>query len=325
MSSNNNIRNVAIVGGAGNSGSYMTAELLKTGKHTVTAISRADSNSNFPKGVRVARVDYKQPETLVEALRGQDVLVITLSVFAESTQQKALIEAAGEAEVPWILPNEWCPDTADEGLVRDVAPFQGNVATRKLIGDLGKSSYISVVNGFWYEWSLSIPSAFGIDINKKEATLFDDGRTRISTTTWPQVGRAVAALLSLPVKAENGSNEACLEAFRNQLVYIKSFTISQREMLESIFRVSATNESDWRISKERAEERYAEGSKAMIEGDRLGYVRMMYTRVFYADGNGDYESRKGVSNADLGLPTEDIDAATRVAVERAKTWAFRSI
>ena len=60
----------------------MTKELLATGKHTVTAISRADSTSKLPEGVKVAKVDYDKPETLVEALKGQDALIITLSVFA---------------------------------------------------------------------------------------------------------------------------------------------------------------------------------------------------------------------------------------------------
>jgi hypothetical protein len=34
-----------------------------------------------------------------------------------------LITAAGEAGVPWILPNEWSPDTGNEGLVQEVSVF----------------------------------------------------------------------------------------------------------------------------------------------------------------------------------------------------------
>ena len=180
------IRNVAIVGAAGNSGSYMTAELLKTGNHNITAISRIDSESKFPEGVKVARVDYGSPKSLVDALQGQDALVITLSVFAHD-QQKALIEAAGEAGVKWILPNEFGFDTGNPAVVRDIAPAKDQVEARKLITDLGKSAFIGVVTGFWYEWSMAIPSAYGIDLNKKEAVLFDEGETKISTSTWPQV------------------------------------------------------------------------------------------------------------------------------------------
>ena len=61
------------------------------------------------------------------------------------------------------------------------------VATRKAIADLGKSSYIAVSTGFWYEWSLAVPAAFGIDFAKRTVTLFDEGETKISTSTMPQV------------------------------------------------------------------------------------------------------------------------------------------
>jgi hypothetical protein len=58
---------------------------------------------------------------------------------------------------------------------------------RKAISDLGKSSYISVVTGFWYEWSLGISSAYGFDFANRKVTFFDDGETKICTSTWPQV------------------------------------------------------------------------------------------------------------------------------------------
>lgn len=35
-----------------------------------------------------------------------------------------LINAAGEAGVPWILPNDWGHDTANEAFVQDVAYFK---------------------------------------------------------------------------------------------------------------------------------------------------------------------------------------------------------
>lgn len=310
----NYIKNIAIVGAAGNSGSYMVKELLATGKHTVTAISRMDSKSKLPEGVQVARVDYSKPETLVSALQGQDALIITMSVMADPTQQPELIRAAAKAGCPWIMPNDWAPDTRDEAVVRDVAPFQGQVATRKLIEETEGVSHLSVTCGFWYEWSMSIPAAYGFDLDKKEVTFFDDGETKISTSTWPQVGRAVAAILSLPIKDDKG---ACLENFRNQSLYVNSFTVSQRDMFESALRVTGTKESDWKVSKEGHKERYESGLKAMAEGDRSGFSRMMYTRIFYPDGNGNFEKSRGLVNGLLGLPEESLDEATKAAVERS--------
>ena len=81
----------------------MTEALLKTGKHTVTAITRFDSQSKLPEGVTIHKVDYEKPDSLVEALRGQDALVITLSGQSpiQQTEEK-LIRAAAEAGVPWM-------------------------------------------------------------------------------------------------------------------------------------------------------------------------------------------------------------------------------
>ena len=97
----------------------MTEALIKTGK-TITAITRGEIN--FP-GVITKKVDYSKPGTLIDALTGQDALVITLSGITPKENEMALLHAAGEAGVPWVLPNEWSPDTANEALVKDIPAF----------------------------------------------------------------------------------------------------------------------------------------------------------------------------------------------------------
>ncbi|KAF2725903.1 NAD(P)-binding protein [Polychaeton citri CBS 116435] len=325
MTMSNYIAKVAIVGAGGNSGSFMTKALISTGKHVVTAISREDSQSKLPDGVIVKKVDYNRPETIVEALRGQDALIITLSGHVPKGTDTELINAASEAGVPWVLPNEWSPDSANEDLVKDVFPFQSKVVVRKAIEHLGKSSYISVVTGFWYEWSLAIAPAFGIDLSNRKATFYDEGETKISVSTWPHIGRAVAALLSLPIRPEKeDSKQPCLENFRNKVVYTNSFTINQKEMFESALRVTGTKEDDWTTIKEPSHERYASGLEEIKQGQRIGFAKMMYTRVFFPDGCGDFE-HKGTLNELLGLPkqgTEELDEATKVAIERAKATSW---
>jgi len=323
MPTSNYIKNVAIVGAGGNSGSFMTEAILKAGKHTVTALTRFDSKSKLPEGVIVKHIDYSKPETIVEALKGQDALVITLGGMSPKENDIKLIEAAGEAGVSWILPNDWSPDSENEGLLKDVFVFQSKPAIRNAIVELGKSSYISVSTGFWYEWSLAIAPAFGFDFANRKVTLFDEGETKISISTWPQVGRAVVSLLSLPIKPEGSNKEACLENLKNKMVYVSSFTISQKDILASALRVTGTKESEWTITKELSQERYANGIKEMQAGQRVGFVKMMYTRVFYPDGCGDTEHGRGAINSLLGLPKEDLDEATERAIERSKSpqWA----
>lgn len=137
-----------------------------------------------------------------------------------------------------------------------------------------------------------------------------------------QVGKAVAGILSLPLEGD-GSKKG-LNDLKNKVVYCNSFTINQKEMLASAMRVTGTKESDWKITKEPAQERYAAGVEAMKKGDRAGFAKMMYTRIFYPDGNGDFESRRGTINDLVGISKEDakLDEYTAIAVERAKTSPY---
>ncbi|EED21096.1 conserved hypothetical protein [Talaromyces stipitatus ATCC 10500] len=324
MIANNRIKNVAVVGAGGNVGSYMANALLKTGEHTVTAITRHNSQSNLPEGVLSKEIDYEKLETIVDALRGQDALVITLSGYSpiQETEEK-LVRAAAEAGVPWILPNEWSPDTAHEGMVNDLFLFKPKVATRKLIEELGKSSYIALSTGFWYEYSLAMPRNYGFDFANRTVKFYNKGEDKICTSTWPQVGRAVTAILSLPIQPEEPNTEAYLEKLKNRVVYVNSFNISQKDMLVSALRVTGTKEEDWTITKEPATQVYTMGLEQLKEGKREAFANVLYSRIFFPDGAGNFEDTKGTLNTMLGLPKEDLDEATKVAIERQKTQGGR--
>ncbi|KAK9449152.1 uncharacterized protein V1518DRAFT_284120 [Limtongia smithiae] len=317
----NYIHKVAIVGATGNSGSYMVEALLATGKHTVTAISRMESTATVPDGVKVAKVDYADSATLVAALTGQDALVMTMNVMAPSDSEAKLITAAADAGVKWILPNDWSPDIADEVLSKEIFIGEAKRANRELIAKLGKSAYVAVECGFWYEWSLAMGAGYGFDLAGRKVTMYDDGETKICTSTLPQVGRAVANILSLKV-APDGPDDTtpCLEMLRNKFVYVSSFTVSQRDILASAMRVSGTSLADWDITYEPSTTRYARSVAEIQSGSRAGFVKQLYTRVFFQDGKGNVEKTKGLHNKILGLPTdEDIDVFTKIAFERQLT------
>jgi hypothetical protein len=303
----------------------MTQELLETGKHIVTAITRKESKATFLPGVHVARIDYEEPSGLVAALRGQDALVITLAGQAtHGDAQSRLIRAAAEAEIPWILPNEWSPDAASEALAKDLSQlWTPKRRSRELIEELNKSSWISVTTGFWYEWSLANPSAFGFDFEKKAVTLFDEGDTKISISTWPQVGRAVVALLSLPV-SRDGDGETCLEDFRNRYVYVNSFTLSQNDMFDSVIRVTGTRREDWKVEKEPVKERFAKAEEQMKRGNWAAAGGWLYGRIFFPDEVGNHEKTRGLQNEALGLPKEELDEATKIGIDRAESGALKA-
>jgi hypothetical protein len=302
---------------SGHLGQHFTNSLLATKKHTVTAITRSGSKATFPAGVNVAEVDYTDDgESLVSALRGQQFLVITLSVTAPPDTHSKIVKAAVEAGVPYIMPNVHGIDIFNESLRKEAFPSHNNLETNVLqIEKLG-SSYIALVCGFWYEWSLSLgENFFGIDIKNRKATFFDDGGTRVNVSTWNQCGRALAAFLSLP---EDNASPA-LSDWKNKPLYINSFTISQRDMLDSVHRVTGSADEDWEISYEPSVERYKRGIKEMQDGLHTGFVKVMYTRNFFPGQGGDFESEKGVANEKLGLPNEDLDVATKRAVDMAES------
>ncbi|KAH7106530.1 hypothetical protein BKA62DRAFT_740991 [Auriculariales sp. MPI-PUGE-AT-0066] len=308
---NNRISKIAFVGAGGNSGKPIVNALLKTGNFTVTALTRAGSKSTLPAA--------SNKDALTAALRDQDVLVVTLSVEADKGTHARLNEAAAAAGVPWMLPNYWSPDasgTIDKTLAVDVPVFAAHAVLTEQIKSLGVTSYIGVQTGFWYEWCLAATPLFGFDFAQRKVTFFDDGATRMSVSTFDQVGRGVAALLSLPVQSEGSG--ASLENYRNTAVNIASFTISQKDMFESVLRVSGDKREDWKIEYESSAERFARGVKMLQGGDRMGFPLMLCSRNFYpVPGAGDREKHHGLINEAIGIKGDDLDEATARGIK----WA----
>ncbi|KAJ6527893.1 putative isoflavone reductase family protein [Mycena vulgaris] len=301
-------------------GSFIVEALLKGGKHRVTAITRTDSMSKLPAGVEVKKVDYEDPASLVEALRGQEALIITMSVMSPPGQSAKLIEAAATANVPWVLPNEYGIDPTETELENDIILGAAKKADRDLIEKFGKSSWVGIACSFWYEYSLGGgPALYGFDFKDRSVTFFGDGTQKINTSTWPQTSLAVARLLSLKVSPDDANDtSATLSQFRNKNLYVSSFLLSQKDMLASVLRVTGTKESDWKIEHEAHEARYAAGVAQFKGGDMQGFRKLLYTRVFYPDGCGNYEARHGLHNDILGLPKEDLDEFTKIAAKRAE-------
>ena len=273
----------------------------------------------MPSGVQVAKVDYKKPETLVEALGGQEVLIITMSPTAPKETQMALIDAAAKAKVEYIIPNGWGFDpshpSSDESFL---GPPQR--AIQKYIEEVGQSCWIDFVSGPWYELSLgSTADRFGFDFKEKRVTFFDDGNAKINTSTWEQTGRAVAQVLALDKEVGNGDNKLTLSGLKNQLLFFSSFLVSQRDMFQSVLRVAGSREEDWDITYENSAKRYKEGLDAMKQGARTGALRAMYSRSFFIEedgfGSAAFEPSRGTYNEALGLPVEDLDERTRAAIE----------
>ncbi|KAH7396731.1 hypothetical protein DE146DRAFT_47752 [Phaeosphaeria sp. MPI-PUGE-AT-0046c] len=315
MSPSPPLQKVAVVGATGNIGSQLAKSLVQHGKHTVTALVRIGSKGAVPDGVKRIEVDFDNMETVASALADQQFLVITLSVNAPQDLHGKIVSAAAKAGVRWIMPNSFSNDIRNETLVKEDMYSAGSVARCDEIQKAG-CSYIAMACGFWYQWSLAMgPSGFGFDIANKKVILFDEGTTALPTSTFQLCGDALTSLLALP---ESGADVA-LDKWKNEPLYIASFCLTQREMLDSLHRVLGDKDSDWDIQHENSKERYGQALQDMQKGDMSGFLRAMYTRPFFPESSGNYKATRGLSNDTLGLPQEDLDAATKEAVELVKS------
>lgn len=287
---------------------------MKTGKHTVTAVSRFGSKSPLPEGINIANVDYNNEQTLIDALQGQQFLFISLAVTAPPDTQDKLIRAAGKAGVPWIMPNGYGSDPLNKTYISE--NFTGKILDSgiRAVEATEGTSWIIMSCQHWYEYSLTVGEwAYGFDYANKKVTFYDDGNIPVTTSTWLQCGRAAAALASLKILPDDEHDESVtLSRWRNKPVYIASFKVSQRDMLDSVQRATGTTDADWTIEYEASRERWERGKKAMIAGDHTGYVMAMYARGHFPSGDTNVQDK--LDNEVLGLPEEDFDEATVRAV-----------
>ncbi|KAK3941454.1 hypothetical protein QBC46DRAFT_286252 [Diplogelasinospora grovesii] len=321
----NRIERVAIVGAGGSIGKYMTTSLLATGKHSVLALTRKGSPniSSLPKSphLSVAEIDYSDENTIINALKshGTQFLIITLAVFTPPDTHLKLVRCAAAAGVQYVMPNGYGGDPKNTSLLQDT--FLMSVRERAQEVEAAGLKWVGLCCSFWYEFSLlGGQERYGFDFKNKRLVLFDDGETKINTTTWDMCGRAVAGLLSLPILAQDEEDaKVVLSRWDNKAVYVASFLASQKDMFHSWLRVSGEKEDEWVVTKQNSEERYKEGVARMMAGtgDHSGFAQAMYTRVFYPNGDGSFELKYGLDNERLGLPAkEDLDDATA----RAKKW-----
>ncbi|CRG83606.1 hypothetical protein PISL3812_00960 [Talaromyces islandicus] len=317
----NRIERVAIVGAGGRMGSHITDQLLKTGKHIVTAITRPSSTSQFDAKVKVSKVDYSgdNDTVLVEALRGQQVLIITMSVTAPRDTTAKLVRAAAKAGVAYVLPNWFGHDIANDKLCDESMLTQFRDSITAEIYSLGSISYFLLVSNFWYEFSLGGgPNRYGFDFKERTLVLFDDGNVVINTSTWPQCGRAIAQLLSLKELPDDEEDTSpTVSQFRNSAIYISSFQLSQRDMFKSVKRVTGTTDADWTITHESAEQRWKESQVSVKQGHWSVFTKMLYSRMFIPGSDIDYKSE--LHNGVLGLPVENLDESTAIAIRMGES------
>ena len=146
------IRNVIVIGAAGNVGRPIVSALLASGLFKVSALTRPSSTSTIPPTVTTIKTDYTR-DSLVEAFRGQDAVVSTIAT-SNLTDQKLIIDAAAAAGVKRFIPSEFGWDTSgDIGL--EVAPctsMKVDIVKYLREKESSRMTWTSVVNGLWLDY-----------------------------------------------------------------------------------------------------------------------------------------------------------------------------
>ncbi|KAL9112782.1 MAG: hypothetical protein Q9227_003085 [Pyrenula ochraceoflavens] len=314
MSSAKPLQKVAIIGATGHIGKVFVEALVRNGQHELTALTRSETKGDLPEGVKRSQVDFNNHDSLVAALHGQQFLIITLAVTAPQDLHNKIVNAAASAGVSYVMPNFYGSDIRNPKLGDEAfgAVIKQQLSEMEKLG----VSYVSLACGTWYEWSVALgESWFGFTISERKVTFFDDGETFVNVSTWPQCGRAVAALLSLP---ENGASPS-LAGWKNEPVYITSFKVSQRQILDSLHRILGTTDADWEIKYEPTVKRAQEGLEEFSKGIITGIGKAMYAKLFMRSRAGELEIPKEVANKALGLPQESLDEATKTAVDMVQS------
>ncbi|KUJ14298.1 NAD(P)-binding protein [Mollisia scopiformis] len=304
------VKNIALVGASGLVGGQVLKNLLAAGKFEVTAISRQESKATFPSSIAVKKGDYSSSEFLESALQGQDVLILTLAIMTPPDVQTNFIKAAAKAGVPWVLPNEYGNDGASEEVMKNIPILVGKKKYRDLIEGLGVSNWIGIATNMWIDFGLK-GGRFSIDIPKRTATVYDEGTHPFVTTSIPQVGRGIAKLLSLPITSTSGLS---LSDYKNKYAYIRSFLVSQNDMIAASQRATKTKPEDWEIKHMPLDDYIKAGSELMRAGNRMGMFNILYGNS-YKKGCGDQYHGRENTNENIGLEDEDLDEVVQKVVD----------
>ncbi|CAI6338336.1 unnamed protein product [Periconia digitata] len=197
---------------------------IASGKHSITIFTRGSPPATSPSpNVSYKQVDYRDLDSLTEALKGHDVCLsfLLVSLDTNSTAQKNLIHACISAKVRRFSPSEWgvkngsgMPPYANKELIASylatLPETSGPAPTLEYC--LFQPSIFMDYFGHPYPLSPGLPTwSFFIDLAARRAVILDHGDHPIvltavndvsqilclalsSTEPWPRVGGMRGAL-----------------------------------------------------------------------------------------------------------------------------------
>ncbi|KAK1766014.1 putative oxidoreductase [Phialemonium atrogriseum] len=287
------IKNVALVGAAGNLGSVVFNKLVASGKFHVKVLRRLGSTSAFPQGTDVVDVDFSSLESLKAALQGQDAVISTLASMAIDTQ-RLLVDAAIAAGVSRFIPSEFGsnlnnPKTRQLPVFGPKVKLQDYLIEKSKGGDL---TYTVVYNSAFLDWGLE--QGFILKTSDYKPTIVDGGDLLFSTTTISSIADAVVGILSHP------------DETKNRAVFISDAVVTQNQLL-ALAKTLAPNKP-WAPTYVKLDDLTAAADARLAKG-LLGpetFVPYLYRSIFDPGYGGNFQKTDNELLGVKGKTEKDI-------------------
>lgn len=298
------IVNVALIGATGNLGSAILDAFVAEGTFSITLLQRASSRSKLPHAdkIRVLTISDGLPEDeLSDRLRGQDALVVCYRA-RDAAEQTKIGRAAAAAGVRRLIPADF--GSCDSGGQRErelVSLFDRKVQIRESLQELSRQhegfSWTSLVCGHFFDWGLR-EDFLHFRLRSRKADIIDDGDTKSSQATLPQIAKATVRILQRP------------DETKNRMLFIQSFCVSQNEVLRSLEK--AMGGAKWEVQRFDSEE-FIKEKKALADAGDADAIEDL---VFVLGAiNGNWEDKPDFAMNLLGLENEDLDAVVKKVVD----------
>ncbi|KAK0712832.1 hypothetical protein B0T26DRAFT_831993 [Lasiosphaeria miniovina] len=299
------IKTVAVLGGTGNLGPFIVQELVAAG-FTVTGVTRAGSTNStpkFPDGLAIKSVDYESVADLTAAFAGQDA-VVSVVATAGIAAQKVAVDAAVAAGVRRFVPSEFGINTRRVGGTPIGAILAGKIAIVDYLKEQAAAhpafSWTGLSTGLFFDWALE-RGTLGFSVKDKTAIVVDSGNEKWQASNLPQIGQAVAGILSHP------------DATANQYLGSASFNLSQNELIALVEELAGTKLAVTRVASADIQKK---GEEKLAQGDFRAFIDFLHVHNF-ADGAGNALAPADSANELVGLPYEDLRATVESWLKKA--------
>lgn len=297
------IVNVTLVGATGSLGSHILDALVNEGSFKVTLLQRASSRSKPAHADKTRVLTISEDlihEELTDRLRGQDALIVCYRAQDANAQIK-FGKAAAEAGVKRLIPADFGSCDSNGKRERELVKlFERKVQVRQSLQELAQQNenftWTSLVNGHFFDWGLR-ENFLHFNMQTKKADIIDDGNTRSSQATLPQIAKATIRILQRP------------EETKNKMLFIQSFCVSQNEVLASLEKAMGVK---WEITRYDSEEFIKEKKALADKGDADAIEDLVFVLGAI---DGDWEGRPDFAMELLGLENEDLDQVVQQVVD----------